>query len=135
VSLTFVLAYDSIVVAVTQSVNASDSEYQRILLPMTPKGDTVRSEVSSEDEILLQGAPMVANIVCMPKSEQVRIPTDVTKDARLVAAELYDESLPEYVARVLRAAVQQDMPAAVQKINERIKLPADPSPDKKARRK
>ncbi len=52
------------------------------------------------------------------KTEQVRIPADLAKDARVVSAEL-GESLPEYVSRVLRQAVQKDLPKVSKLIAKR----------------
>lgn len=68
---------------------------------------------------------MAVTIERMAKTEQIRVPTDVTRDARICATELYGESLPEYVARVLREAVARDLRAAADRINERAKGSSD----------
>jgi hypothetical protein len=64
---------------------------------------------------------MLATISCMKDTEQVRIPKRLTDRARVIATTIYSESLPEYVARVLEEAVNRELPAARDKIDEQIR--------------
>lgn len=59
---------------------------------------------------------MATTVSSMSKTEQVRIPADLARNARIVCAAL-DETLPEYVARVLREAIARDLPRAAKTVN------------------
>ena len=62
---------------------------------------------------------MLGTLDTMAKgSEQVRIPSSVIADIRIIAA-AFGETIPSYVARILREASKRDYPKAVKKISER----------------
>lgn len=79
---------------------------------------------------------MVATISGMAKTEQVRLDTELTRDARIVAAELFGESLPEFISRVVREVVEEKLPEAAKIINARAERPSRQShPEAKPRGK
>jgi hypothetical protein len=62
---------------------------------------------------------MFGTLERMPKgSDQVRIPSSLVADLRIIAPAL-GETVPSYVARVLREAAKRDYPKALKKISER----------------
>ncbi len=73
------------------------------------------------ETLLRESAVSVIIPVMSKQTEQVRIPTELTRDARIIAAEIYGESLPEVVARALSELIARDFPTASKKIAERAK--------------
>lgn len=61
---------------------------------------------------------MEATLERMAKSESLRVPSEITRDIKVIAPAL-GETVPTYVARVLKEAVKRDHPKAMKKIAER----------------
>lgn len=72
-------------------------------------------------ETLLRGDTMAATMTGMGKTEQIRLPAELVRDARICAQELHGESLPEYVTRALRDVVNREFPRAAAQIAKRAK--------------
>lgn len=95
----------------------------------------MNSEQDNGNEILLQEPPVVATLLPMKENEQVRVPTSLTGKARIVSQALHGESMPDYVARVLKEALDRDFPLAAKRISDLAAKGDDDDKPKPGRKK